>query len=312
MEVYFDDFKVTHIKSPIIQTEDFYGFGLSFNSYSRESSIENKYLYNQGASDKKFLTERVLDLGLAVDLSKDRTYDYVTGRWWQIDPKADKEGQESWSPYNYAFDNPIRYNDPYGDCIPCWTAALSAKYSALFSSLDSPKESLTRLATNKSTLAPSNIPGGGNNTPLENKNLGMISDAKASTDVIAKNTATVTNEVTKDGLAGAKAVGTALEVTGVGAPAGMVINTVAGGLDEARQVSFEGKSAGDAATGVVINGAIDATFGGLGTAAKSTVKGSGQAKEIHDKVVDGYSFGLSNLFQWVSDKIQGTQTQKKE
>jgi hypothetical protein len=119
VEVFFDDFKVEHIKSPVIQMDDYYPFGLTFNSYSRENSIENRYLYNQGTGEKTFLTERVYDLGLNVDLSRDRTYDYITGRWWQIDPLADEPDFTSLSPYNYSFNNPIRYNDPYGDCPIC-------------------------------------------------------------------------------------------------------------------------------------------------------------------------------------------------
>ena len=38
-EVYFDDFKVTQVKSPVIQTDDYYPFGLTFNSYSRENTV---------------------------------------------------------------------------------------------------------------------------------------------------------------------------------------------------------------------------------------------------------------------------------
>jgi RHS repeat-associated protein len=118
VEVFFDDFRVEHIKSPVVQMEDYYPFGLTFNSYKRENSTENRYLYNQGTGEKTFKTERIIDLELNVDQSKYRTYDYLTGRWWQIDPKADQGGQEAWSSYHYSFNNPIRYSDPYGDCPP--------------------------------------------------------------------------------------------------------------------------------------------------------------------------------------------------
>lgn len=92
---------------------DYYPFGLTFNSYQRENGLLNRYLYNQGAGDKRFLTERVFDLGLNVDLTKFRVYDPAMGRWWQIDPKADSLGNQT--PYSFAHNNPVLHNDPNGD-----------------------------------------------------------------------------------------------------------------------------------------------------------------------------------------------------
>jgi RHS repeat-associated protein len=94
----------------------YYPFGLTFNSYQRENSVPNRYLFNQGAGEKKFNTERIFDLGLSVDFSKFRVYDPAMGRWWQVDPLADEADFTSFTPYNYSFNNPIRYNDPLGDC----------------------------------------------------------------------------------------------------------------------------------------------------------------------------------------------------
>jgi len=54
---------------------------------------------------------------LSVDLTKFRVYDPAIERWWQVDPKADHSGQESWTPYQYAFNNPILHDDPFGDEI---------------------------------------------------------------------------------------------------------------------------------------------------------------------------------------------------
>lgn len=104
MEVYFDDFKVTHTKSAVVQQEDYYSTGLSFNSYQREYSLRNNYLYN-----KKELQDE-LNLGL-YDYGA-RFYDPTTFRWISIDPLAEKGRR--WSPYNYAFNNPMRFIDPDG------------------------------------------------------------------------------------------------------------------------------------------------------------------------------------------------------
>lgn len=118
VDVFFDDFEVEHIKSRIVQVQDYYPFGMVFGKYEREKSRTNAFLYNQGSGEKKFNTERIFDLKLNIDQSLYRTYDFVTGRWWQSDPKGDAARQESWSNYQFAFDNPIRYNDPNGDCPP--------------------------------------------------------------------------------------------------------------------------------------------------------------------------------------------------
>ena len=106
VETYFDDFKVEHVKSPVIQSEDFYPFGLSFNSYSRENNTRNQYLFNSGS-------ERQDELDLNIDLTQFRAYDPAMGRWWQLDTKPD----QSSSLYAAFQNNPLKYNDPLGDTV---------------------------------------------------------------------------------------------------------------------------------------------------------------------------------------------------
>jgi RHS repeat-associated protein len=104
VEVFFDDLNVTHVKSPVIQTNDYYAFGLAFNSYNRESSVKQDYLYN----GKELQTE--LDLGW-LDYGA-RMYDPFIGRWMAVDPMA--EVYRRLSPYNYVANNPMRFIDPDG------------------------------------------------------------------------------------------------------------------------------------------------------------------------------------------------------
>lgn len=83
VEVYFDDLKVTHTKSPVIQQDDYYPFGLTFNSYRRENSFTNKFVLFQEQ-------EHIDDLALNWDSFKWRNHQSDIGRFFNIDPLAEK------------------------------------------------------------------------------------------------------------------------------------------------------------------------------------------------------------------------------
>ncbi|MFZ6014039.1 MAG: RHS repeat domain-containing protein, partial [Bacteroidota bacterium] len=82
----------------------YYPFGLTFNSYQRENSADQRYLYN----GKEIQDE--LDLGWYDYIA--RQYDPAIGRFLSVDPAADL--MRRYSVYAYAFDNPIRFTDPDG------------------------------------------------------------------------------------------------------------------------------------------------------------------------------------------------------
>ncbi|MBX2898874.1 MAG: RHS repeat-associated core domain-containing protein [Cyclobacteriaceae bacterium] len=104
MEVFFDEFKVTHTKSPVIQTDDYYPFGLTFNSYQRENSTTNQYLYN-GKEKQDELGLEWLDYGA-------RMYMPELGRWGVVDPLSPQYFR--FSPYCYVANNPTILTDPDG------------------------------------------------------------------------------------------------------------------------------------------------------------------------------------------------------
>jgi RHS repeat-associated protein len=104
--VYFDDFKVTHTKSNIIQYNEYYPFGLqTSNSWTRDNN-KNQYLYN-GANELNSTTGWYEMFY--------RGYDPTTGRMLQIDPYAHLYA--GYTPYNYAGNNPVGINDPSGGLL---------------------------------------------------------------------------------------------------------------------------------------------------------------------------------------------------
>jgi RHS repeat-associated protein len=83
---------------------DYFPFGLSYNTGERVGSTEQRYLYN-GKELQDELALNWYDYGA-------RMYMPEIGRWGVVDPMADKARR--WSPYRYAFDNPMRFIDPDG------------------------------------------------------------------------------------------------------------------------------------------------------------------------------------------------------
>jgi RHS repeat-associated protein len=101
--VYFDDLKVTHTKSNVIQYNEYYPFGLqTASSWTREDS-KNNFLYNAGSELNS--TTGFYEMFY-------RGYDPTLGRMLQVDPYANAFA--SLTPYNYAGNNPVSMNDPSG------------------------------------------------------------------------------------------------------------------------------------------------------------------------------------------------------
>ncbi|GAA5035330.1 hypothetical protein GCM10011506_28000 [Marivirga lumbricoides] len=102
VEVFWDDFRVDHHHNAVLQADDYYPFGLTFNSYQRSYSKANNFKYNG--------IENIPDFDLNINMYTFRTYDPALGRWWQIDPLY----KHFESPYATVTNNPIRYMDLLG------------------------------------------------------------------------------------------------------------------------------------------------------------------------------------------------------
>uniref|UniRef100_UPI003872DE40 RHS repeat-associated core domain-containing protein n=1 Tax=Chryseobacterium oryctis TaxID=2952618 RepID=UPI003872DE40 len=86
----------------VLEENNYYPFGLKhegYNALAGNSSYQHKY------NGKELQETGMYDYGA-------RFYMPDIGRWGVVDPLTEK--MRRWSPYNYAFNNPIRFIDPDG------------------------------------------------------------------------------------------------------------------------------------------------------------------------------------------------------
>ncbi|MBX9807007.1 MAG: RHS repeat-associated core domain-containing protein, partial [Flavobacteriaceae bacterium] len=101
----------------ILEENNYYPFGMKHNGYN-SNNIQTDYRYK--FSGREWQDELQLNM---YDL-RARQYDPAIARFVTVDPLTDEDEQLDKSNYAYAWNDPIKYNDPDGECPSCFLGAL--------------------------------------------------------------------------------------------------------------------------------------------------------------------------------------------
>jgi RHS repeat-associated protein len=115
-DVLFDNVTVAAVSGPLLEETHYYPYGLtmagiSSNALKGVNYPENRKKYNGNELQNKEFED---ESGLEWTDFNARTYDQQIGRFQQIDPWVEVGTQEMLTPYQFAYNNPVRYNDPDG------------------------------------------------------------------------------------------------------------------------------------------------------------------------------------------------------
>ncbi|WP_026998135.1 RHS repeat domain-containing protein [Flectobacillus major] len=88
-----------------VESTNYDPVGIELNGTGTANSVENRFKYQDKESLTLFGLSGINDFGA-------RYYDKTVGRWWGVDALADVSRRHS--PYQYNYNNPLRYIDPDG------------------------------------------------------------------------------------------------------------------------------------------------------------------------------------------------------
>jgi RHS repeat-associated protein len=192
----------------INQTNEYYPFGMA---YTKSASsllnplVPNKYKYN--GKEEQEMPGKWLDYGA-------RFYDTQLGRWHSIDPMS--EVSRRWSPYQYGYNNPIRFIDPDGK-FPFDLSLMFAVVKAnIMIAQNNATKTVNEIAKTAINMPKSEIPSKGEDvfsfTLSESKDISDVASISASLKFSMNEDARATEKIGVDLTLG-ETVGFTIEAT---------------------------------------------------------------------------------------------------
>lgn len=127
-DVFFDDVTVMDAPGPILEETHYYPLGLTMEGISYNALRGTDYDPNKIKFTGKEIQKNEFADGSGLEEYDfgARFYDPQIGRWHAPDPLS--ESSRRWTPYNYAYNNPMRFVDPDG-MLPETVESVSGHFS---------------------------------------------------------------------------------------------------------------------------------------------------------------------------------------